>query len=73
MTINQAETLHAIDGELKCSGCAAVLKFAPGTRSLKCQYCDAVTKIKVTTSPIEEINLSKFLSSQYALEEKKKF
>ena len=68
---NDQDTLQAIDGELKCSGCAAVLRFAPGTKSLKCQYCDTTTKIKDDLTQIEEINLEEFLSYQFSQEEKK--
>jgi len=68
---NELDTLHAIEGELKCSGCAAVLKFAPGTKSLKCQYCDVVTKIIIAKTAIEEINLEEFLAHQSSNEEKK--
>jgi LSD1 subclass zinc finger protein len=34
-----------IDQSLKCAGCGALLHFAPGTNSLKCDYCGVSNEI----------------------------
>ncbi len=65
------DTLVEIESKLKCSGCAAILKFAPGTQSLKCTFCGSTTEIKFDTSEIEEIDLEHFLSNKFLQEEKK--
>lgn len=36
----------AIDQSLKCAGCGALLHFAPGTNSLKCDYCGVSNEIQ---------------------------
>jgi LSD1 subclass zinc finger protein len=40
------EKTSEISGELKCKNCGAVLHFAPGTHSLKCDYCSTVNEIE---------------------------
>jgi len=68
---NEQETLQAIEGDLQCSGCAAVLKFSPGTKSLKCQSCNTTTMIEVSESVIEEMSLQDFISDHSSEEEYK--
>ncbi|MFL5731262.1 MAG: hypothetical protein ACJ75J_17370 [Cytophagaceae bacterium] len=51
------EQLKATSNELKCKSCSAVLKFAPGTNSLKCQYCGSENEIKAEkTEAIQELD-----------------
>jgi LSD1 subclass zinc finger protein len=47
-----------------------VLKFAPGTKSLKCAFCDTTTEILISSETIEEIDFEKFLMTQFENEEK---
>jgi len=51
--------------ECKCKDCGAVLKFAPGTTSLKCEYCGAQNEILSASEPvvIEELDFDKYLAS----------
>ncbi len=39
------EKTAEVNGELKCKNCGALLHFAPGTRSLKCDYCGELNEI----------------------------
>lgn len=50
--------------QLVCKSCGAVMKFAPGTNSLKCDYCGAVNEIDSApaTTVVEEIDFNKFLN-----------
>ena len=41
----ETEQTGAILQTLQCSGCGATLQFAPGTHTLKCQYCGAANEI----------------------------
>lgn len=47
--------------EVVCSNCAAKLNFAPGTQSLKCEFCGTVNEIEIKDEEIEEIDFNKFL------------
>ena len=40
--------------EIKCFNCGAHLTFAPGTTSLKCEYCGALNEIKIDESALED-------------------
>lgn len=40
--------------EIKCSCCGAKLTFAPGTMSLKCEYCGTMNDIMVDESKMQE-------------------
>jgi LSD1 subclass zinc finger protein len=42
-----------IDQSLKCAGCGALLHFAPGTHSLKCDYCGESNVIQADDSTFE--------------------
>ena len=67
-----SEATKAINQELACSGCGAILKFKPGTNHLSCEYCGAANEI---TQPevigkIEELSLEDFLAKNFDHEEK---
>lgn len=70
------DTNAAVDGELKCRDCGAVLKYAPGTVHLKCEYCGAANEIAGTgnaeadAAATREIDFEKFLSESFSKEEK---
>lgn len=49
--------------EVICKNCAAKLTFAPGTTSLKCEYCGAENEIQIKDVEIEEIDFHEFLQS----------
>jgi LSD1 subclass zinc finger protein len=53
-----------VSGQLDCKDCGALLKFAPGTNSLKCEYCGAQNEISSApqTTVVEEIDFEKFLN-----------
>lgn len=57
-TTNQAE--------VTCKNCAAKLTFAPGTTSLKCEYCGAENEIEVKNDAVQEIDFEAFISEKYA-------
>lgn len=52
--------------EVTCKQCAAKLTFAPGTTSLKCEYCGAENEIEIKTDAVEEIDFEKFLNEKYS-------
>jgi len=58
------ETTKTISNQLDCKECGALLKYAPGTTHLKCEYCGAVNEIAEAAEPtvIEEIDFVKFLN-----------
>lgn len=60
------ETIQSVSKDTKCHDCGAVLKFAPGTRHLKCEYCGADNEIASEADQAsvvkEEIDFEKFLS-----------
>ena len=49
---------------MKCKNCGASLKFAPGTNSLKCEFCNVVNEIPAAKEPahVEEIDYEQFLN-----------
>jgi len=61
---NFTEATKALNDELACAGCGAVLKFKPGTLNLVCEYCGAENAIAKPddTNEIEEISLDDFLT-----------
>jgi LSD1 subclass zinc finger protein len=59
-----------ISDELACTGCGAVLKFKPGTKSLTCTYCGAENPIEQSEEVIEEIDYEKFINEKLHQEEK---
>ncbi len=60
--------------EFKCKDCGAVLKYAPGTTALKCQYCGAANEIGTAETSVadatQEINFEKFIANQLSQEER---
>lgn len=57
------EKTKEISNQLDCRECGALLKYAPGTTHLKCEYCGCENEIKAATAPtvIEEADFEKFL------------
>jgi DNA-directed RNA polymerase subunit M/transcription elongation factor TFIIS len=66
------EETKAINLELACTSCGALLKFKPGTRNLACEYCGSENEIASpqVQGTIRETSLEKFLSSNFDQEEK---
>jgi LSD1 subclass zinc finger protein len=63
----------AINLELACNSCGALLKFKPGTRHLECEYCGSKNEIALpeeVAGKIEETSLEDFLSRNFDQEEK---
>lgn len=56
--------------EIICKNCSAKLKFAPGTTSLKCEYCGAENAIEIKQEAIEEIDFLTFIDNSYQAAEK---
>lgn len=67
-----AEETKAINLELACTSCGALLKFKPGTRHLACEYCGSENEIASpeVVGKIQETSLEKFLQSNFNQEEK---
>ncbi len=42
------------DNTIKCSNCGAELKFAPGTKNLKCEFCSTENEIEIDQQAQEE-------------------
>jgi LSD1 subclass zinc finger protein len=66
------EPTQEINQELSCSGCAAVLKYNPGTISLQCEHCGAENEIAGAEKAvvIEELDYEKIISESFGNEEK---
>jgi LSD1 subclass zinc finger protein len=63
----------AINLELACTSCGALLKFKPGTRHLACEYCGSENEIaqpQNANDKIEETSLDNFLVKNFENEEK---
>lgn len=58
------EKTKEISNQLDCRECGALLKYAPGTTHLKCEYCGCENEIKDAKEPtkVEEIDFEKFLN-----------
>jgi LSD1 subclass zinc finger protein len=63
MNINPTLT-QTNQADVTCQSCGAHLKFAPGTTSLKCEYCSAEVEIERSEQVIQELDFEKFLSNQ---------
>ena len=54
--------------EIACSNCGAKLTFAPGTDSLKCEFCGTINEIEIDREKIkeahQEIDFYAFLNQQ---------
>jgi ribosomal protein S27E len=46
-----------------CTGCGAKLTFAPGTRTLKCEFCGKSNEIAEDDARIEELDLETYLKA----------
>ena len=57
------EKTKEISNQLDCRECGALLKYAPGTTHLKCEYCGCENEISDAKKPtvVEETDLEKFL------------
>jgi DNA-directed RNA polymerase subunit RPC12/RpoP len=66
------EETKAINLELACVSCGALLKFKPGTRNLACEYCGSENEIAAPESEgqIVETSLDDFLAKNFDAEEK---
>lgn len=66
------EETKAINLELACSNCGALLKFKPGTRHLACEYCGSQNEIAAPdlVGKIEETPLDEYLSKNFEQAEK---
>src|SRR6476646_164873 len=58
------ETIQATSNKLDSRECGALLKYAPGTTHLKCEYCGCENEIKEAkvAAVVEEIDCEKFLN-----------
>ena len=58
------EKTQEISNQLDCRECGALLKYAPGTQHLKCEYCGCANEIKeaAEATVVEEIDFEKFLA-----------
>jgi LSD1 subclass zinc finger protein len=70
MSNNTYEPNAETSNTVKCKDCGANLKFAPGTESLKCEYCNAVNVITVERTAIVENDYLGFINSAAATGEK---
>lgn len=66
------EETKAINLELACTSCGALLKFKPGTRHLACEYCGSENEIAPAdvVGKIQENSLEEFLAGNFELEER---
>jgi len=62
MELIEPKITEAVNQELACRKCGATVNFAPGTSSLKCQYCGAENPIEKAGETVEELDLEKFIS-----------
>ncbi len=56
-------------GTFACTYCGADLKYKPGTKHLKCEYCGATNDIPQFESEIEELDFEKFAAETEKKEE----
>ena len=65
---NFSESLQAINEELACLGCGALLKFKPGTTHLVCDHCGSKNEIPIpqTNGNSLELDLENFFSKKQA-------
>ena len=65
-------TLDAMTDKVRafpCQSCGAKLSFAPGTTSLKCDFCGAVNEFDEKTTIVEELDLDAWLTKLEAEQE----
>jgi len=67
-----SEATKAINNELACNGCGAILKFKPGTRHLACEYCGAQNEIAKPedSGNVAELSLDDFLEKNFQQDDK---
>lgn len=53
---------NADSGTFACLACGAELKFKPGTKVLKCEYCGNENEIPQIDTEIEELDFEKYIS-----------
>lgn len=65
------EETKAINLELACNSCGAMLRFKPGTRHLACEYCGSENEIlsPELAGKVEETGLDEFLARNFDQEE----
>ncbi len=65
------EATQAINQELACTQCGAIVKFKPGTNHLVCDYCGAQHEIMQpeVAGKVQEIKLDEFLEKNFEREE----
>jgi LSD1 subclass zinc finger protein len=68
--MNVEEKIQSISNQLDCRECGAVLKYAPGTSHLKCEYCGCSNEIENAATIVEEIGYESFLNENISKEEK---
>lgn len=54
-----------VNNTLKCKNCAAALTFAPGTKSLVCQYCGTTNEIEQPAGEFKEIEELDFFDYEH--------
>lgn len=69
MTNDTFEPTSDIASDIKCKNCGADLKFAPGSLSLNCGYCNTSNDIKSEKTVVEENDFNSFLDRHAALSE----
>ncbi len=58
------EDQQAEVGTFACSNCGADLKYKPGTKQLKCEYCNTTNDIPEIDAQIEELDFNEYLKSK---------
>jgi predicted RNA-binding Zn-ribbon protein involved in translation (DUF1610 family) len=61
---NPNPTISELGNSAGCTSCGAILKFAPGTNTLQCEYCGHENEITVSkeAEPIQELDFHSHLS-----------
>ena len=64
--MEENSTLSELGNSAGCNSCGAILKFAPGTHSLRCDYCGFENEITNSkeTEPISELDFHSHLSNE---------
>jgi LSD1 subclass zinc finger protein len=64
----EIEEKQSISNALDCRECGALLKYAPGTKHLKCEYCGCANEISeaAKATVVEEIDYERFLNENSA-------
>ena len=66
--MEQNSTISELGNSAGCNSCGAILKFAPGTHSLQCEYCGHENEITTSkdAEPIAELDFHAHLSNESA-------